>query len=135
LRVPGSERLLLFAPLEVAETASSRAVCDSLIARGGPVGEVSYVDLRESMQNGGGPACLRLRVVHTEADRAAANPRLLLDAPLHARLVAWVERYHREELGPDDLGDPALLVESHTALDELSGILGLGGSYYDFQRV
>ena len=86
------------------------------------------------MQNGGGPACLRLRVVLTAAERAAVNPSLLLDAALHARLVAWVERRYRESLAPHELGDPALLRESREALDELTTVLGLGGGYYEFQR-
>lgn len=134
LRVPGAGHQLLFAPLEVAETDSARMLCEALIARGSPIGELSTIELRQSMQNGGGPACLRLRVVLSEADRAAANPNLLLDPTLYGRLTAWVERHYREELAPDDLGDPALLCESRFALDELTGILGLGGTYYAFQR-
>jgi succinylarginine dihydrolase len=48
---------------------------------------------------------------------------------LHARLVAWVEKHYRDRLSPADLGDPALAVEVQTALDELTGILGLPGLY------
>jgi succinylarginine dihydrolase len=134
VRAPGRERLLLLAPAETQETPSARAFCEGLVASGGPVGEVATVDLRQSMQNGGGPACLRLRVVLTEAERAAANPTLLLDAGLHDRLVDWVTRRHRDELVASDLGDPALMRESREALDELTGILGLGGDFYAFQR-
>jgi succinylarginine dihydrolase len=86
------------------------------------------------MQNGGGPACLRLRVVLTEAELTAAKPELFLDVPLYDRLVAWATSHYREELAPEDLGDPALLSESREALDELTQILELGGRYYAFQR-
>ncbi len=132
---PGSERQLLLAPIEVAENPASRAWCENLVAKNGPVGAVEYVDLRQSMQNGGGPACLRLRLVLTPAERSAVNQAQLLDDRLHAELVAWVERHYRDELCPDDLGDPALLRDSRTALDELTGLLGLGSDFYAFQRV
>ncbi len=134
LRPPGAERLLLLAPLEVEETPAARAVVERLLASGGPIDRVEYTDLRQSMQNGGGPACLRLRVVLTEAEHAAVRPSLLLDADLHARLVDWVDRRYRESLAPQDLADPALLRESREALDELTALLGIGGGYYDFQR-
>ncbi len=134
VRPPGADRLLLLAPLEVEETPAAHAVVERLLASGGPIGRVEYTDLRQSMQNGGGPACLRLRVVLTDSERAAASPSLLLDAALHARLVDWVARRYRDSLAPQDLADPALLRESREALDELTGLLGLGGGYYDFQR-
>jgi succinylarginine dihydrolase len=85
------------------------------------------------MRNGGGPACLRLRVPLMPAELAAVNPRALFSAERHAELVAWADRRYREELRPTDLADPKLLDESRTALDELTAILGLG-SIYDFQR-
>ena len=40
--------------------------------------------------------------------------------------------HQEEELSQEDLGDPMLLDEVRKALDELTGILGLG-SIYDFQ--
>jgi succinylarginine dihydrolase len=132
LRAPGGNRQLLLAPLEAAETPSSARACERLAASGGPIGETDFVDLRESMQNGGGPACLRLRVVLTEEERAAA--RLVLSPALHAALVGWVERRYRDDLAPDELGDPGLMRESQAALDELTGVLGLGGGFYSFQR-
>jgi succinylarginine dihydrolase len=95
---------------------------------------VEYVDVRQSMRNGGGPACLRLRVVLTEAELAATNPRQRLDAALHARLNAWAERRYRDRLAPSDLADPSLIVESREALDDLTTILDLGGDFYPFQR-
>jgi len=134
LRPPGAARQLLLAPLEVEETPPARAVVERLLASGGPIDRVEYTDLRQSMQNGGGPACLRLRVVLTEAELAAVDPSLLLDAGLLARLEDWVDRRYRESLAPHDLADPALLRESREALDELTELLGLGGGYYAFQR-
>ena len=92
-----------------------------------------YVDVRQSMRNGGGPACLRLRVVLTDAELAATNPAQRFDAGLHERLIAWANGHYRDRLAPADLADPQLLVESRRALDELTGILDLGGGFYPFQ--
>jgi succinylarginine dihydrolase len=98
-----------------------------------PIAAVRVFDLRQSMRNGGGPACLRLRVVLTAVERAAVNPRSWLVAERYDELCAWVDRHYRDRLVLADLCDPALLDESRTALDRLTQILGLG-SVYDFQR-
>jgi succinylarginine dihydrolase len=132
--LPGEDRLTLIAPQETAETPRAHAAAQGLIGSNGPIGRVEYVDVRQSMRNGGGPACLRLRVVLTEAELAATNAAQRFDAGLQARLTAWAEARYRDRLLPADLGDPALLVESRTALDELTEILGLGGDFYPFQR-
>ena len=100
----------------------------------GPIGTVRYVDVRQSMRNGGGPACLRLRVVLTEAELAATNPAMRLTDALHARLSDWANRWYREELRPADLADPKLLDETRGALDELTAMLKLGPDFYPFQR-
>jgi succinylarginine dihydrolase len=86
------------------------------------------------MRNGGGPACLRLRVVLTEEELEAANPAQRFTPGLHATLANWVERRYRDSLSPADLADPQLLTESREALDELTQILDLGGDFYPFQR-
>lgn len=98
-----------------------------------PIRGVQAFDLRESMRNGGGPACLRLRVVLTAAERAAVNPRSWITPERHVELLALIDRYYRDRLDPADLADPALLDESRTVLDRLTQLLGLG-SVYDFQR-
>ncbi|MFN3352384.1 MAG: N-succinylarginine dihydrolase [Brevundimonas sp.] len=134
IQVPGEDRLTLICPTETEENARSRAVTERLVASNGPVGQVEFVDVRQSMRNGGGPACLRLRVVMTEAELAAANPAMRLTPELHERLNAWAERWYRDTLTARDLADPALLDETRGALDELSGLLGLGGAFYPFQR-
>ena len=123
--------LLLVAPAECSEDAATAAVMKRLTSEG-PIREVLTFDLRQSMQNGGGPACLRLRVALSAEERAAVGARVWLDDALHAELVAWVDRHYRDRLVPADLADPRLLVEGRTALDELSRMLRLG-SVYPFQ--
>ena len=124
---------VLVVPQECRENPRVSLYLDDLLASGGPIGEVLVFDLRESMKNGGGPACLRLRVVLNEAERQAVNPGVWIDDALFARLDAWIGKHYRDRLAPSDLADPSLLLESRTALDELTQILGLG-SLYDFQR-
>ena len=125
--------MLLVAPAECAEDPSVGAYLARLVASGGPIREILTFDLRQSMRNGGGPACLRLRVALTAAERAAIAANIWLDDALHAALVGWVERNYRDRLAPPDLADPALLIEGRRALDELSALLRLG-SVYPFQR-
>ncbi len=134
VQIPGEDRLTLICPTETRDNPRSHAVAQNLVASNGPIGRVEYVDVRQSMRNGGGPACLRLRVVLTEAEQAAANPAMRLTDDLHARLSAWGAAHYRDRLTPADLGDPGLLDESRSALDELTGLLGLGGGFYPFQR-
>jgi len=130
-RADGSQ--ILVVPQECRENPRVANYLDELVAKRGPIDEVLVFDLRESMKNGGGPACLRLRVALSEAERAAVAPGVWINDTLFARLDAWIEKHYRDRLAPQDLTDPMLLVESRTALDELTQILGLG-SLYDFQR-
>lgn len=134
VQVPDRDRLTLICPTETADNPRSRAVADALAGSNGPIGRVEYVDVRQSMRNGGGPACLRLRVVLTERELAATNPSMRMTGDLHARLGDWVRRHYRDRLAPADLADPALVTETREALDELTGLLGLGGGFYPFQR-
>lgn len=109
-----------------------RTIQDLLLAGPNPIGEVIVKDVKQSMRNGGGPACLRLRVVLSAEERAALTGRVLLSDALHGELTGWVERHYRDRLAPDDLADPQLADETLTALDELTRILQIG-SVYPFQ--
>ena len=122
----------LIAPIESEENEHVRREISKLIDAG-TIASVHYIDVRQSMQNGGGPACLRLRVVLTDDEIARSNPGVFWSEALHAKLVDWVNRHYRDELTSDDLADPKLLQESRDALDELSKILSLG-TVYEFQR-
>lgn len=84
-----------------------------------------FVNVTESMQNGGGPACQRLRVVMTEEELKQLPPSILFSESLHQKLCAWVETHYRDRLTADDLKDPSLLEEQTKALEQLSDILKL----------
>jgi succinylarginine dihydrolase len=125
--------MTLLAPEEAREDRPSREFLESVVQSGGPVKSVHHLDLRESMENGGGPACLRQRIVLTGEERAAVKARVFWEDALGAELEEWVRRHYRERLVAADLADPDLARETLAALDELTGILRLG-SVYDFQR-
>lgn len=131
--LPGEDGMTLILPIEARETETTRRYLDRLVAAGGPIARAEFLDVRQSMRNGGGPACLRLRVVLTEDELAAVSGAAILDQGLYDALTAWVGRHYRDRLAPDDLADPALMRESFQALDDLTEILKLG-SIYDFQR-
>ncbi len=134
LRRPGANHLTLLLPMESAENSRVKAALDRVSSEGGPIGEAVFVDVRQSMRNGGGPACLRLRVPLTASEAAALHPGAVLTPALATRLEEWVRRHYREALAPDDLGDPALVDEIRAGLDVLTQILDLGSDFYAFQR-
>lgn len=127
LQWPGEDRLVLLAPLETQETESTRAFCERMVSGNGPIGRVDYVDVRQSMRNGGGPACLRLRVVMTEQERAACHQPALLDEARIDALQAVVRETYRDRLAPEDLADLAFANECRRAREALLEVLDLDG--------
>ena len=123
---------VLIAPKECEESDAARAVVERLKGEG--LADARFLDVRQSMRNGGGPACLRLRVQLGEEERAAIHPGAAYTPERHAALKAWAEKHYREELKPAELADPRLPGEIRAALDELTQLLDLGGDFYRFQR-
>lgn len=130
-RDDGSMTLLL--PEECRQNPRVWDYLNQVVSDENPIRELQVMDLKQSMSNGGGPACLRLRVVLNEQELKATNQAAILDEQLYQRLHQWIIRHYRDELHEKDLADPQLLMESRTALDELTRILNLG-SVYPFQR-
>lgn len=129
----GGGEMALLLPSESEENAAVKSFVDETVSRNNPINRVIYKDVRESMRNGGGPACLRLRVVLSDAEAAAANDHFLLDTDKLIALEGWVTDHYRDRLTPDDLRDPAFMEESFRAMDALTQLLGMG-AFYDFQR-
>lgn len=128
-----ADGLHLLAPSECFESAATAKVIERLIAEGA-IASAHHRDLKQSMRNGGGPACLRLRVPLTEDELAQVHGPCLLDDEKFAALRSWAQAHYREELAPSDLADPALIIESRAALDALTQLLDLGDDFYRFQR-
>ena len=132
ITLPNGE-MTIIAPTDCAENESVKAYLDNLVTLGTPIKSVNYFDVKQSMRNGGGPACLRLRVAMSEEELNGVNQSTLINDAQFARLNAWIDKHYRDELSEDDLRDPQLLNESRTALDELTQLLQIG-SVYPFQQ-
>ena len=133
VNLPNSEDMTLILPMESQENPAVHNYLLDLIEHDTPIKNLEFVDVRQSMRNGGGPACLRLRVVLSAQELARVNANFILDDQLFSRLNRWVDKHYRDELRASDLADPDLLDESRAALDELTQIMDIG-SFYSFQR-
>jgi succinylarginine dihydrolase len=122
LVTPPDGEMTLVVPSEAQDTPSVWAWLQRHLAGNGPIRRVQVVDVRESMANGGGPACLRLRVV---ADPATVDPRFLVDEAKLDRIADVVGRNWPEEIAHDELRRPALIADVEAARAALLEVLDL----------
>lgn len=120
-------------PEECRQNTNVWRYLQALVTTGESIDELLIFDLRESMMNGGGPACLRLRVELTANEASAINPAVVMSDALYAALTKWVEKNYRDRMSDDDLIDPQLINEVRVALDKLTTLLALG-KVYPFQK-
>ena len=114
--------MALVVPDECRESAAVWGWCERMLAGNGPIRQVIPVDVRQSMANGGGPACLRLRVV---ADPATIDPRFLLSEATAERIEAAIAAYWPEQIDPADLGRESLAAMVRSARAKLLETLDL----------
>jgi succinylarginine dihydrolase len=100
--------MALIVPTETQDNPRVWTWLQAMIAGNGPIRRVIPVDVRQSMANGGGPACLRLRVV---ADPATVDPRFLVDATRLDAAAAVIARHWPQDIAPGDLRTPALIAD------------------------
>ena len=98
-----------------------------------PIKHIEFVDIRQSMMNGGGPACLRFKITVNNNEFNQINEKFLLTPKKLMDLRALVTKHYRDKLNPADLVDNNLVQESYRFLDELTQLLDLG-NVYDFQK-
>ena len=122
LVTPPDGQPTLIVPMEARETQSVWRWIERHIAGNGPIRRVEVVDVRQSMANGGGPACLRLRVV---ADPATIDPRFIADEAKLDRIADVVGRYWPEQIHHDDLQASSLISEIEAARSALLESLDL----------
>jgi succinylarginine dihydrolase len=118
-------QMAMIAPVECRDHPGVRRFLDRVIAARCGVDRIEFVDLRQSMSNGGGPACLRLRVVLTAAEAAGVHRGVVFDDRLLAALTGVIERTYRDDLSPADLADPEFAVEATAAVAAMYGVMGL----------
>jgi succinylarginine dihydrolase len=117
--------MAIVAPEECRATPSARAFLERVLQERNSVRALHYVDVNGSMKNGGGPACLRLRVPLTEDEVSAISARVVLDDTLYEAVRAWILRHYRDRVSPADLGDPEFFDENRRALSALSTLLNV----------
>ena len=117
--LPSGETALIL-PTEARDTPSVWSWLQAHVAGNGPIRHLEVVDVRQSMANGGGPACLRLRVV---ADPATIDPRFLVDHAKLDRIAALIEAHWPETIAQDEIGDPALIARIEAARVALFDLL------------
>lgn len=104
--LPDNAGMALIVPTETQATPTVWRWLETLLAGNGPIRQVIPVDVRQSMANGGGPACLRLRVV---ADPVDVDARFLVDGAKLDGIAAVIERHWPERIAPNDLANPDLI--------------------------
>jgi succinylarginine dihydrolase len=114
--------MALILPEEAREARAAWAWLEDLVAGNGPIRRLCVVDVRESMANGGGPACLRLRVT---ADPARIDPRFLVDEVRLDSISTCIAETWPERIAPADLADPALAGRIEAARRSLLALLDL----------
>ncbi len=128
------QKMRMIAPMECLESNLVKDFLQEMVDEpSNPITGMDFLNLHQSMANGGGPACLRLRIVLNEKQLKALHQGILLTDELYLKLKQWIEKYYRDRLHPNDLADIHLFNEVKEALSKLTTILQLGSLYY-FQR-
>lgn len=112
LVTPPDGAMTLVAPTECRDTPTVAAWIERHLASNGAIRRVNFVDVRQSMANGGGPACLRLRVA---CDPSDVDPRFLVDEAKLDRLARVIGNCWPEEISSDEIQSPALVAEIERA--------------------
>ena len=112
----------LILPEEAREAPAVWTWLEAMVAGNGPIRKLFVVDVRQSMANGGGPACLRLRVV---ADPAHVDPRFLVDEEKLDMIAEVIREHWPERIAPAALLDPKLRQRIESARAALIEALGL----------
>lgn len=121
--VPERDGQTLIVPTEAMANPASGAYLRGLASANGPIRHVEPVDVRQSMANGGGPACLRLRVV---ADPETVDPRFIVTEAMIERAETVVRQHWPESIAADELTSPQLLTDVRKARSNLLQALELG---------
>jgi len=114
--LPGDGAMGLILPTEARDNEPVWTYLQELVAGNGPIRKLFPVDVRQSMANGGGPACLRLRVV---ADPAKVDPRFMATPKKLDEIAHLVAEYWPESIAPGQLAEPELVATIRRARNRL----------------
>ena len=122
LVTPPDGQPTLIVPGEARDTPTVGNWIERHVAGNGPIRRVEVVDVRQSMANGGGPACLRLRVV---ADPATVDPRFMVDDAKLDVIAEVIQRHWPEQIQHEDLQQTWLIADIERARAALLDALDL----------
>lgn len=129
LALPDGAKVVV-APKEAEENPSANAAFTQLVQSDGLIAKVHYLDVRESMRNGGGPACLRLRVVLSEVEAAAMHQGIVMNDAKYNQIENWIKSHYRDRMHPNDLRDPLLIDALDAAYESLAQLIDLPNLYH-----
>jgi len=115
--------MALIIPTEARDCTPVWNWLEELVRGNGPIRQLISVDVRQSMANGGGPACLRLRVI---ADPASIDPRFMASHEKLDTVADIVSRHWPASIEPDEIADPRLVAAVKSARSALLEALDLG---------
>lgn len=122
LVTPPDGAMTLVAPTECRDTPSVAGWIERHLASNGAIRRVNFVDVRQSMANGGGPACLRLRVA---CDPADVDPRFLVNEAKLDGLSEVIAQYWPDEISSDEIQAASLIADVERARGALLQLLDL----------
>ncbi|WP_299328240.1 N-succinylarginine dihydrolase [Parasphingopyxis sp.] len=114
--------MALILPTESRDSETVWPWLEKMVAGNGPIRKLIPVDVRQSMANGGGPACLRLRVL---ADPATIDTRFLMDEAKLDTIRDVVATGWPESIDADHLDDADLHLRIAAARSALYEALDL----------
>ncbi len=120
--LPEGAGMALILPTEAQDNANVWSWLEEMVAGNGPIRRLVPVDVRQSMANGGGPACLRLRVV---ADPATVDPRFIADEAKLDRMAEVIASHWPDSIAPGQLSDPLLIQTVQAARAALLSVCDL----------
>lgn len=118
----GDSGMAIILPAETRDCPPAWTEVERMIARG-VLAQAIVVDVRESMKNGGGPACLRLRVPVSDEALAGIDSRYILDERKCDALARLVETHWPAEIAPSDISDPALWADAGAAHARMEALI------------
>lgn len=122
-------QMVLICPQQCSEISSARKLVEGLIADTScPIEEVRYVSLAESMANGGGPACLRLRVPVDASLLGAIPTRLRVSSETIDKLSTLIEKYYPEQLRLEDFLEAELVDQLESVSEQMRSAFGIVAS-------
>lgn len=118
-------KMLLFAPLECKENLSAQRAIKFILETNNPIDEIMYFKVSESMANGGGPACLRLRILLSEEERNSINQKCLFNNQIYKNLCEIIEKYYPVKFSLQLLLESKFRSDCQEAVSKINQILGL----------